>query len=160
MRVLACSTLGPAPGLNAGQRQRVAHSIGASRFARQSPVGLVRRARWEQHRLAAGKSPKDGPPEPPTANVGDDDDFFPGGDSVRAWQALEQETRSVIQLSAGFFLLPALLSWALRATVIDPLLYWLQVRCRPPSVAGVALHVLPLTTPHPHCVSPTTGTWT
>ena len=124
-----------APRLNAGRPhawERV-HSVGAPRLARPSPVGLARRARGERHRLCAGKSPKDGPPEPPaSASVGDDDDFFPGGDSVRAWQALEQETRSVIQLSAGFFLLPALLSWALRATVIDPLLFLLQVRaCGP-----------------------------
>lgn len=71
-----------------------------------------------------GASPPN-PPEPPAAEQ--EDDFFPGTDSVRAWMALEDETRRVIQLSAGFFLLPALLSWALRATVIDPLLYLLQV---------------------------------
>lgn len=75
----------------------------------------------------AGGSPQE-PQEPPAPSQEDDEDLFFGGDGVRQWMALEEETRSVIQLSAGFFLLPALLSWALRATVIDPLLFLLQVR--------------------------------
>ena len=76
---------------------------------------------------AARRGEREAEPQPPPPPADEEfGDFFPGADSVRAWQALESETKMVIQLAAGFFAVPALLSLSLRAAVIDPMLYLLQ----------------------------------
>ena len=51
---------------------------------------------------------------------------FPGDESIRQWNALTKDTRSLIQLIFGFFVLPLLISASLRAAVIEPLLYYVQ----------------------------------
>jgi len=73
-----------------------------------------------------GDDPPGSPPQPPLLDADSFDDFGLGGDGARAWRALEAETRTVITLAAGFFLVPALVSVSLRAAVIDPTLYFLQ----------------------------------
>ena len=50
---------------------------------------------------------------------------FPGSDTVRTWQALETETRQVITLAAGFFLLPALVSVSARIPAAAPVVFGL-----------------------------------
>lgn len=81
----------------------------------------------------SGDDPR-APPKFPAGDVGDDfeDDFedFPGADSARQWRALPRDTRSLITAGVGFIAVPALLSWSLRLTVIDPLLFYLQADLR------------------------------
>lgn len=53
---------------------------------------------------------------------------------------METETRQVISLAAGFFLLPAFVSLSLRASVIDPLLYFLQAENNSPQEFRLTKH--------------------
>ena len=83
----------------------------------------------------SGDDPRAPPKFPVAGDVGDDfedDDFedFPGADSARQWRALPPDTRSLITAGVGFIAIPLLLSWSLRLTVIDPLLFYLQADLR------------------------------
>ena len=81
----------------------------------------------------AARGNGDDPRAPKLQDAGDvgddfDEDFedFPGADSARQWRALPADTRSLITAGVGFIAVPVLLSWSLRLTVIDPLLFYLQ----------------------------------
>ena len=110
-------------------------------LARRAAPALPRRARCSVAgrrgvRCAArgnGDDPRGPPPKLSEAgDSGDDEDFedFPGADSARQWRALPPDTRSLITAGVGFIAVPVLLSWSLRLTVIDPLLFYLQADLR------------------------------
>ena len=111
-----------------------------ARFARQHTRSSVNG--WRAHGHCAGRRGHvrcaargngDDPRAPKLQDAGDvgddfDEDFedFPGADSARQWRALPADTRSLITAGVGFIAVPVLLSWSLRLTVIDPLLFYLQ----------------------------------
>ena len=97
---------------------------------RRAHCGVVGRRGVRCSARGNGEDPRAPPKLPDSGDVGDfeDDDFedFPGADSARQWRALPPDTRSLITAGVGFIAVPVLLSWSLRLTVIDPLLFYLQ----------------------------------
>jgi len=108
----------------------------ARRWPRVSIAGWrahEHRAGRRGHVCCAARGNGDDPRAPKLQDAGDvsddfDEDFedFPGADSARQWRALPADTRSLITAGVGFIAVPVLLSWSLRLTVIDPLLFYLQ----------------------------------
>jgi CemA family len=101
----------------------------ASRLSRAAPGSRAARTwRCAADRARGGSQQEREPPQEERASPADDEAFddFPAASFVRSWNTLADESRQVIGLAAGFFLLPALVSVSCRVAVIDPFLLFLQ----------------------------------